>query len=195
MGGERLANESQPFDIIGYDGRALLDHAHYSIGDGGFGPWGGVSAVLAGRTEMVLDASARIRSGYGGGIVSAGQEEVGNRSGHQPARNGLRILGLQAAAREARTAFHGDPIARLAHPVQGAGAIVGFQRRKRPIGFGKHEYGTFGAYEDGEISGVSGGAGSAPRGVQDGFGVLEEWAHTELIDPAGRISRKTSAKG
>lgn len=144
---------------------------------------------------MVLDASARNRSGYGGGIVSAGQEEVGNRSGQQASRNGLRILGLQAAAREARTAFNGDPVTRLAHPVQGAGAIVGFERSKRPIGFGQHVDAAFGAYKNGEISGVSGGAGSALRGVQDGFGVLEEWTHTELIDPAGRISGKTSAKG
>ena len=144
---------------------------------------------------MVLDASARSRSGYGGGIVSAGPEEVGNRSGQQPARNGLRILGLQAAAREARTAFDGDPVTRLAHPVQGSGAIVGFERGQRPIGFGKHVDAAFKTYEDGEISGVSGGAGSALRGVQDGFGVLEEWAHTELIDPAWRISGKTSTKG
>jgi hypothetical protein len=54
---------------------------------------------------------------------------------------------------------------------------------------------AFGAYEDGEISGVSGGVGSALGGVQDGFGVLEEWAHTELIDPAGRISGKILTKG
>jgi hypothetical protein len=54
---------------------------------------------------------------------------------------------------------------------------------------------AFGAYEDGEISGVSGGVGSALGGVQDGFGVLEDWAHTELIDPAGRISGKILTKG
>ena len=144
---------------------------------------------------MVLDARARNRSVYGGGIVSAGQEEVGNRSGQQASRNGLRILGLQAAARKARTAFDGDPVTRLAHPVQGAGAIVGFERSKRPIGFGKHVDAAFGAYKNGEISGVSGGAGSALRRVQDGFGVLDEWTHTELIDPAGADFRKNISQG
>jgi hypothetical protein len=37
VSGERSANELQPLDIIVDYGRALLDHAHYSIGDG-FGP-------------------------------------------------------------------------------------------------------------------------------------------------------------
>jgi len=37
VSGQRLANELQPLDIIVDDGRALLDHAHDSIGDG-FGP-------------------------------------------------------------------------------------------------------------------------------------------------------------
>jgi len=54
---------------------------------------------------------------------------------------------------------------------------------------------AFGAYEDGEISGVRGGVGSTLRRVQDGFGVLEEWAHANLIDPASRISGKTVTKG
>jgi hypothetical protein len=37
VSGERPANELQPLDIIVNDGRAPLDHAHDSIGDG-FGP-------------------------------------------------------------------------------------------------------------------------------------------------------------
>jgi hypothetical protein len=162
----------------------------------GSGPGGGgVSGLLAGGIRIEPHAGARSTSGYGRGIVSANWGEVGDRSSQQAARNGLRIFRLQSAARKARTAFDGDPAARLAHPIKRAGAIVGFQRGKRPIGFGKHVDAAFGAYEDGEISGVRGGVGSTLRGVQDGFGVLEEWAHTELIDSVGRISRKTAAKG
>ena len=126
--------------------------------------------------------------------LSGVQGYVGNRTGQQAARHRLRRLGLEAAALMAGAAFHGDPAACLAHPVQGAGAIVGFQRGKRPIGFGKHVDAAFGADEDGEIGGVSGGAGGILRGVQEGFGVLEERAHTELIGPAARISGKTLTK-
>jgi len=37
MGGERLADETQPLDIVVDHGSALLDHAHHGIGDGGIG--------------------------------------------------------------------------------------------------------------------------------------------------------------
>src|SRR5260370_26185245 len=84
----------------------------------GSGPeGGGVSGLLGGGIRIEPHAGARSRSGYRRGIVSAGQGEVGNGSGQQAARNGLRILCLQAAARKARTALHGDPAARLAHPI------------------------------------------------------------------------------
>jgi hypothetical protein len=36
VGGERLSDETQPLDIVIDHGRALLDHAHDRIGDGGF---------------------------------------------------------------------------------------------------------------------------------------------------------------
>src|SRR5258707_4947619 len=152
----------------------------------------GVSAVLAARIRVGPDASARISGGCEGGIVSAAGGEAGNLAGQQPARNGLRMLGLQTAAGKAGAAFDSDLTARLAHPVQGAGAIVGFQRGKRPVGFGKHVDAAFGADEDSEIGGVGGGAGSTLRGVQDGFGVLEKRAHTDLIGPARGFFRKMS---
>src|SRR5713226_1753570 len=113
----------------------------------GSGPGGGgVSVLLAGRIRIEPDAGARSRSGYRKGIVTAGQGEVGNWSGQQAARNGLRILRLQSEAREARTTFDSDPADRLGHPVQRVGAIVGVQRGKRPIGFGKHVDAACGAY-------------------------------------------------
>src|SRR5207302_1893688 len=94
-------------------------------GDSGAGGVG-VSAVLAARIRVGPDASARSSCGYEGGIVSAAGREAGNRAGQQASRNSLRMLGLQTAAGKAGASFDSDLTARLAHPVQGAGAIVGF---------------------------------------------------------------------
>jgi hypothetical protein len=91
------------------------------------------------------------------------------------------MFGLHVAPMTSGAAFDGDPATRLADAVQRAGAVVCFERGEWPIGVSKHVDAALGTDEDGEIRGIGSGLSSGLCGVQYGFGVLEEAAHTELI--------------